>query len=193
MGIERRRKSQALKPAIMALDERALTSGGLNDQLGHLRASPAANVSAATAQTLRVFQAEDPKVNDWNTGRRYTDGPISGIYAGNVSSAYHPPGLIGRIKSISGLPANTDLAAKFRLWKVSTVYGTNNVAIEVFSATQNKTLAQRVLKNDNSLGYQDHHLNFRVKPGEVVELRVYWYSSRGSQVKYDQASIERVR
>jgi hypothetical protein len=143
--------------------------------------------STASGQTLRVYQAE---WSGYNTGRPYTDWPISGIYAG---WAFHPPGLIHHVGGIAGLPANRDLNAKFRLSKVSTVIGTNSVALEVFSETRQRTLAHRVLKNrsgDGSQGYLDHHIKFRVNPGEVVSLRVYFYSSRGSQVKFDLSYIE---
>lgn len=144
--------------------------------------------SSASGQTLRVYQAEQ---YGYNTGRPYTDWPISGIYAG---WAYHPPGLIHHVGGISGLPVNRDLNAKFRLSKVSTITDTDSVALEVFSETRQKSLAHRVLKNragDGAQGYLDHHITFRVThPGEVVSLRVYFYSSRGSQVKLDLSYIE---
>lgn len=141
---------------------------------------------AASGQTLRVFQAEDA---DFNTGDLYNNKPIRGVHA---TAARHPAGLIHYVGGISGLPAR-DLKAKFRLSKVSTVINTNSVALEVFSETRQMTLAHRVLKNlngDGAQGYLDHHVGFRVLPGEVISLRVYFYANPGSQVKLDLSLIE---
>lgn len=54
MIADRRRKTQALKPGVVALDERALTSGGLNGHLAELRTQPAAHIVRIKGDRLSV-------------------------------------------------------------------------------------------------------------------------------------------